>query len=241
MRRACASLAFAWFLIAAASVTEGTHAVTASLTWRLDSLATIGGHPVTVLGDPQIVSADLGNVTAFDGVDDGLFVEANPLQGLARFTLEILFQPAPGGGEEQRFLHVEDTSEGSRALIELRMRPDSQWALDTFLRSNENRLTLLDRARVHPPGRWHVAALTYDGRTMRHYVNGRLELEGEVAFTPMDRGRTSIGVRQTRVSWFKGLVHSVRITPEPLSAGRLMIVPSKAGPDSSCIDPSLLH
>lgn len=195
------------------------------ITWRLDNLTRIGSHQVTVLGDPRVVSTDIGDAMAFDGVDDGLFLDANPLHGLSRFTAEILFQPAPGGPEEQRFLHFEEPAAGNRALIELRMRPDSQWALDTFLRSNEKGLTLLDRERLHPAGRWHVASLTYDGRTMRHFVDGQPELSGETAFAAMGAGRTSVGVRQTKVSWFKGLLHSVRITPDALPPARMMTVP----------------
>jgi acetyl esterase/lipase len=201
----------------------------AATVWRVDNLQAIGGHAVTVLGNPRVVATDIGPAVAFDGEDDGVFLDVNPVAGLSKFSIEILFQPSAGGSEEQRFLHFEDPSAGNRALIELRMRPDSQWALDTFLRSQEKGLTLLDRDRVHPAGAWHVAALTYDGRTMRHFVNGRLELSGEHHVAPMGAGRASIGVRQTRVSWFKGLIHSIRITPDALPADRLMTVPAGGG------------
>ena len=217
-------------ILAAVLVTAGVTAAVAgrqtASVWRLDNLKQIGGHPVTLVGQPHVVETDLGPAIAFDGLDDGVFLDVNPLAGLSQFTVEILFQPSPGGPEEQRFLHFEDPSGGNRALIELRMRPDSQWALDTFLRSQEKGLTLLNRDLVHPAGGWHVAALTYDGRTLRHYVNGRLELSGEHHAVPMGPGRASIGVRQTRVSWFKGLIHSIRITPDALPAGKLMAIPT---------------
>ena len=228
MRRLHAPVAATALLVAALGHVDGEAVQNPTVVWRLDNLSRIGGQPVKVLGDPRLVSTGLGDAIAFDGADDGLFVELNPLQGLARFTVEVVFQPAPGGPEEQRFLHFEEPVAASRALIELRMRPDSHWALDTFLRSNEKGLTLLDRERLHPAGRWHVAALTYDGRTMRHYVNGRLELHGDIAFAAMGAGRTSIGVRQTKVSWFKGVIHSIRITPEALPQNRLMPAPSAA-------------
>ena len=38
---------------------------------------------------------------------------------------------------------------------------------------------------------------------------------GDVPFTPLRDGQTSLGMRQNRVSWFKGLIHTVRIVPEP--------------------------
>ena len=227
MRHIYALVAAAALLISAARV-DAAPDERAAMVWRLDNLSRVADHPVTVLGDPRVVSTDIGDAISFDGVDDGLLVESNPLQGLARFTVEILFQPAPGGPEEQRFLHFEEPAAGNRALIELRMRPDSRWALDTFLRSNEKGLTLLDRERLHAAGGWHVAALTYDGRTMRHFVDGVPELNGEIVFAAMGAGRTSVGVRQTKVSWFKGLIHSIRITPEALESNRLMSVRSAA-------------
>ena len=99
---------------------------------------------------------------------------------------------------------------------------DRQWSLDTFLfQDADHRLTLLDRNKVHPTDRWYWVALVYDGAKMSSYVNGELELTGEVAFMPMTAGSSSIGVRQNRVSWFKGAIAEVRFTPAALSADRL--------------------
>jgi len=64
-------------------------------------------------------------------------------------------------------------------------------------------------------------ALTFDGRTMSHYVNGTLQLQGAVAFPPMARGRTSLGVRQNLVYWFKGCISEVRFSAIALEAGKL--------------------
>lgn len=150
----------------------------------------------------------------FDGVDDGLLVDANPIAGLERFTIEVVFEPAADGPDEQRFLHIEETAAPNRAILELRMLPGARWALDTYLRSGDAALTLLDRTLAHAAATWHVAALTWDGRTMAHYVDGRRELSGRVAFTPLGAGRTSIGVRQNRVSWFKGRIRQIRMSPD---------------------------
>ena len=197
-------------------------------TWRLDNVDRIGGNAVTVVGSPRMVQTDVGPVVEFDGISDGLFIEANPIANFKSFTIEVLFQPASDGPEEQRFLHIEETGTGSRVLIELRTLPGARWSLDTFLRANEKRLTLLDRSNAHPSGRWHSAALTYDGSTMSHYVDGVRELSGEIAFPPTGAGRISLGVRQNRVSWFKGRIHSVRITPEALPAEQLQRPPAES-------------
>lgn len=197
----------------------------AAVVWQVDSLERIGGHPVTVLGSPRVVDAPGGRVVEFDGVDDGLVLDTNPLAGLEHFTAEVVFEPAPDGPEEQRFLHFEEAGTGNRALIELRLLP-AGWCLDTFLRFGEASLAQIDRSRLHPAGRWHAAALSFDGRTMTHYVDGTRELAGEVAFKPLAPGQTSIGVRLNRRSWFKGRIRAIRITPEALAADKLL----KAGP-----------
>jgi len=190
-------------------------------TWSLNNLERIGGHAVTVVGAPKVVSTDRGDAVEFNGTSDGLIIDANPLQGLEAFTVSVVFQPAAGGQHEQRFLHMEEAATGNRALIELRMTPEHRWALDTFLKYGDAGLTLLDTARVHPADEWHRVALTFDGTEMTHYINGRRELSGSVAFRPLGPGRTSFGVRQNLVSHFKGRIHSMTVWPRALTAAQL--------------------
>lgn len=186
--------------------------------WPVNSTGAVGGHTPRVLGAPRVVDSAHGKAVSFDGVDDGLIVPANPLAGLGSFTIEVLFLPEAGGPAEQRFLHVEDES-GARALIETRLTTDGRWALDTFLMNGPNRLPLLDRTLLHPTGAWAWAALRYDGRMMSSYVNGKKELEGPIAFPPMQKGgRTSLGVRLNEVYWFKGAISEVRFHPRALAA-----------------------
>jgi len=52
---------------------------------------------------------------------------------------------------------------------------------------------------------------------MRHYVNGDEELSTPIKYEPQKDGRTSIGVRINKVSWFKGAVRQIRVTPAVLS------------------------
>ena len=162
---------------------------------------------MTVLGAPAVVSSDVGPAVAFNGTTDGLLLDTNPLQGLDRFTIEVLFSNDLDGPEEQRFLHIEEAGTANRAMVELRHR-DRAFGLDTYLRHGDAQLTLLDRAKTHPAGEWHVAALTFDGATMTHFVDGVRELSGEVAFRALGPGRTSIGVRQNQVSPAAGSVIS---------------------------------
>jgi hypothetical protein len=187
----------------------------------LDRFDSVGGAVPTVLGAPVVAE----RAVRFDGVGDGLILPVNPLAGLAAFTVEVLLRPDTGGPEEQRFLHVEDEA-GTRVLLELRVNPDGRWALDTFLRDGPEELPLVDRAKSHPIGVWHWVALRYDGRTLSHYVNGRFELEGAVAFRPMaPRGAYSLGVRLNRVSWFRGSIREVRFHRSALPIERLQSQP----------------
>ena len=211
------------------AVASGQAPAVQSVTWLVDNLSRVGGHPVTVIGTPAVVETPLGPAVEFNGATDGLFLETNPLQGLRRFTVEALIQPAVEGPEEQRFFHVQDTAADNRALLELRLAPDRTWCLDTFLKQGAAGLTLIDRGRRHPAGSWHTVALSYDGTTMTHYVDGQQELAGAVAFGPMNDGRVSIGVRQNKVSGFKGRFRLVRITAVALPAGQLLSAPLKKG------------
>ena len=122
-----------------------------------DRLDTIGGHPVKVVGAPRVVEREWRARVEFDGAHDGLVVGVNPLAGLARFTIEVVFEPAVDGTEEQRFLHVEEPGTANRALIELRMLPGAKWCLDTYLRHGEARpdADRSRRARIPPVnGTW---------------------------------------------------------------------------------------
>jgi pectinesterase len=188
----------------------------APVEWRLDSLSRVAGHAVTVVGTPRVVATPVGSAIEFNGESDGLVVDANPIEGLSQFTIEILFEPAVDGQVEQRFLHVQEAAADHRALIELRMLGEGRWCLDTFLKHGLAARTLIERGLGHPAAAWHVAALVFDGQDMAHYVDGVRETGGPVAFKPLGGGSTSIGVRMNRVSWFKGRIARVRVTPYPL-------------------------
>jgi hypothetical protein len=205
----------------AACAVSSSEKDTTPVAWQLRDVSQVAGKPTDVVGAPKVVKTGADAAIVFDGVGDGLFVPVNPLAGWTAFTIEVRFMPDGSGGAEQRFLHLEDSLK-HRVLIETRVTPEKSWSLDTFLfQDADHKLTLLDRTRLHATDRWYWVALVYDGSRMSHYVNGELELEGVVAFTPMTAGRTSIGMRQNKVSWFKGAISEVRFTPAALPAAGL--------------------
>src|SRR5262249_4783415 len=65
--------------------------------WNLDRLDVIGGHKPEVLGQPMLIDSPQGKALRFNGSGDALFIDVNPLAGLAQFTAEVVFQPAADG------------------------------------------------------------------------------------------------------------------------------------------------
>jgi len=182
--------------------------------WKIDNLKRIGGHDVRVLGNPRVVALDKGKTAAveFDGVDDALFLDVHPLAGAKQFTVEVIFRPDADGPAEQRFFHMQEDGSENRVMFETRLTDDGKWFLDTFIKSGETEQALFAKEFKHPVGRWYHAALVFDGKQMRHYVNGKRELAAEINYQPQSNGKTSMGVRINKVYWFKGAIRTARFT-----------------------------
>jgi len=193
--------------------------------WTFKERDRIGNNVVTTSGTPIIANEKGGPSMCFKGEPDAALLDVNPIAGWSNFTIEALIKPRSAGTTEQRFLHIED-ERAARVLLELRIVSPQEWALDTFLfDSQQNRLTLLDRTKVHSTDQWHWVALAYDGTTMTHYVDGVREVEGPVAFRAMSPGKMSLGVRLNKVSWYQGCMREIRYTPRTLAAPELQKPP----------------
>lgn len=190
--------------------------------WKLNSLKRIGGNEIEVLGEPKIIETERGKAILFDGTDDGIIVKNNPLERANEFTIEAVFRPDADGAKEQRWLHIEDEQNAeSRALLETRLVAN-EWFLDTFIKSGENRSALFAENFKHPTNEWHTVALVFDGKQMRHYVNGKLEMSGAITIKPFGKGKTALGVRMNRVYWFKGAIRKARFTNRALSPDKFL-------------------
>jgi hypothetical protein len=203
-----------------------------AMVWAIDRLTSIGGHQTEVLGEPRVIGSALGSAVEFDGVGAALVVEANPVAGATEFTIEVIFRPyasSDPANVEQRFIHLQD-SEEHRLLIELRLTDDHRWFLDTYIKSGDSARVLYAKAFTHPIGPWYHAALVYQDGEMRHFVNGVLEMSGRVNYVPMIGGRTSVGARLNRHSWYKGAIHELRVTPIALEPSLFSRVPGVALP-----------
>jgi len=204
-----------WSIVGVLTATEKA-SIIKQITWELNSLSDVGGHPTQVLGTPRVIQKLEERGVQFDGQRDGLIVDVNPLAETEQFSLEVVFRPDAGGSKEQRFVHIQEKGSENRILIETRLTEDKHWFLDTFIRSGETDQTLYAEQFLHPTGEWFHAALVFDGRQMKHYVNGTQEMAANIRYQPLKAGQTSLGVRLNRVFWFKGTIRKVRFTNDAL-------------------------
>jgi hypothetical protein len=198
--------------------------------WHFDNLSQIGGHKVTMTGRPKVIDTPHGKAVEFNGQDDGLFFDAHPLAGAAKFTWEVIFRPDSGGKPEQRFFHLQSQDPMTKAemptrmLFEIRVEGD-KWALDSYVLSGPGGLVLLDRTKLHPLDQWYRIAMVYDGAELRDYVNGELQGSGAVKLIPEGPGHASAGVRLNKRDYFKGAILLSRTTPHVLPVSDFVKLP----------------
>jgi hypothetical protein len=183
--------------------------------WKMRELISVPLNGQTMSGNPEDVDCPYGKAVQFNGSSDGVFLGENPLEDLSQFTVELLIHPDPNGEFEQRFLHMGEVN-GDRVLLELRLTKENQWYLDAYIKTGGSFQTLIDSTLVHSAGAWYQVAFVVDNGKTATYVNGKHELDGKIDFSPFKSGRTSIGVRQNKKSWFKGAIYEIRITPKCL-------------------------
>jgi hypothetical protein len=185
--------------------------------WHLDNLHSISGHEVSVEGEPKVVDTPNGKAIEFDGIDDGIFLDVNPLAGMSAFTVEVIFNPYAGGAAEQRFFHMQPDWSESRVMFETRLVESGFWFLDTFVKSGEQNVTHFADDHMHETAKWFHAAIIVNEGSFAHYVNGERERSTPLQYEAQKSGKTSLGVRLNKVHWFKGAIRTVRITPRALS------------------------
>jgi hypothetical protein len=202
-----------WSVVILCICCTTTFAQKKSEVWQLKSLKSIAGYKTTVIGFPKVVKEGKEKSVAFDGEDDGLLVDFNPIAGKDEFTIEVTFKPyaAFPKNVEQRFLHIQDPENPNRRiLIELRLNDKQQWYADFFMRTDSASLTLIDATKTHPVNEWATITLTYKNKQMTGFVNGVEEISGTIEYMPISSSaKTSIGTRMDRRSWFKGEIKTI--------------------------------
>ena len=188
--------------------------------WTLSDLMGKAEEGVLIKGNPGIVSIKSGEAVSFNGSSDAIYLESMPLAGLEQFTIELIFQPFSGGNFEQRYLHIGEV-QGDRILMELRST-ESDWYFDAFIKSGDQQCALIDSSLLHPLDQWYHIAFVIDHGKLESWVDGKKELEGLIVLAPLKGDKISIGVRQNEVSWFKGAIYKIRITPYALKPQNFM-------------------
>lgn len=196
---------------------SGTFPDSLETVWHLDNLESIGGHQLTVVGNPRVIDTPAGKAIEFDGIDDALFLYTNPLAGWTQFTVEVIFRPDADGASEQRFFHMQENESESRVMFETRLIEGDRWFLDTFIQSGEQKIVNYAQDHLHPVDQWVHAAIVVDGKSFKHFVDGQLELDSKIDYAAQQPGRMSLGVRINQVNWFKGAIRTIRFTPHPLA------------------------
>jgi hypothetical protein len=218
-----------------------------AITWRFDNLTKIGGAQVTTMGRPKVVDTPIGKAIHFEGhgntnranpnsgnpIGDAIFLSTAPLSGDATYTFEVIFRPSSKGAPAQRFFHMQDNNSQSRRMFEIRI-VNNEWCLDTVgidvgHGPEQHGVTLhCDAAHLHPLDRWYAVAATYDGKTLRGYVDGELQGEIAVVLAPLPPGTTSVGTRIDKRDFFSGDVYAARFTPSVLPTADFLKVPGAA-------------
>ncbi|MCU0472395.1 MAG: T9SS type A sorting domain-containing protein [Bacteroidales bacterium] len=213
--------------------------------WDISNLEVIGGHTVTTLGDPQVVSTEIGDAVQFDGVGDRLLVDFNPIMDAKEFTVELVFKPDAcyPNNTAPRFLHIQDPDdpEEKRVMIELRIDANNQCYMDGFMKTDAGSLPLIDETLVHSTGVWQHVAITYKDSTFTTYFNGTKELSGTLHYANAivnTLGKTSLGARMNEVAFFAGLIKTLKVTHACLEPEDF-IVPEND--DASRIEVPMLH
>lgn len=192
-----------------------------SVLWNLNRSDSVENFSFSALNKlPQIFKWQNGEALSFNGIDEAVLVNANPLQDTDEFTIEAIIKPDSTfnpANYEQRFIHIRNgANDDRRILLELRFYPNQTWAFDTFIKSENSRRTLIDTTKKHSADKWHNVALIYKNGIMTSFVDGIKEAEGNVDYKMIIDGKISIGARQDPRNWFKGAISKIRFTKRAL-------------------------
>ena len=190
--------------------------------WKFNNLTSIGGNAVTPEGNPTIITINDDGAYYFDGAEDRVLIDENPLIGLTEFTIEVVFRVDEGGVAEQKFFHLQATPD-IRVLFELEFLNDSMWYMDNFIKSeNGESLNFMDASRLYPVNRWYHAALVYQNNEFKHYINHKTDDTANLTWVPPTDGSVSVGARMNQVNYMTGAVREIRFADAALDSTQFL-------------------
>ena len=179
----------------------------------------IGNHDGTIEGATWTSEGKYGSALEFDGEDDRVTIpDASDLDLTHEFTVEAWVRPdslnywssifgkgenVPGSGISGYDLAANATGGKPRGEI-----------------VNANTSASASGPSAVPTGAWTHLAFTFDGTTLRIYVNGQLEGETETEIHPgVTEAVALIGYDPTFETYFHGRIDELRIYDEALDQG----------------------
>jgi hypothetical protein len=171
----------------------------------------------TISGAAWITTGKYGNALSFDGVNDWVTVnDASSLDLTNGMTLSAWIYPAALGGVWRTVILKEQAGQLVYALYANTQgnRPSGHVfiARDIDTRGNA----------VLPLNTWSYLATTYDGATIRLYVNGtQVSSKAVTGSMPNSNGALRIGGNSVWTEWFQGRIDEVRVYRRALSAAEV--------------------
>ena len=175
------------------------------------------GNPGTISGATR-TTGKYGGALSFDGINDWVTVaDANSLDVTNKMTVEAWLLPTALGGAWRTALIKEQSGQLAYALYA---------ATDTGSRPSANVFTTSDHGLLGPAAlplnAWSHLAMTYDGTTLRLYVNGsQVSSAALTGNAVVSTGALRIGGNGVWGEWFNGTIDDVRLYSRALTAAEI--------------------
>lgn len=149
--------------------------------WRADGDATdsAGSNNGMVYGDTTYTNGVYGQAFVFDGDGDYVEIPDAPSLSPAEMTLSAWVKVEGGSGD--RDIVSKDGESAERQYL-ITVNSTNRFRAHVWTLSG---LAWVDGTTVVAPGTWYHVAQTYDGSTLRLYVNGALEGMAALAGPPV--------------------------------------------------------
>lgn len=190
--------------------------------WKFSDLTSIGGISVTPEGNPEIIAINADKAYLFDGTEDRVVINNNPLIGIDEFTFEVVFRVDKGGVAEQKFVHLQANPD-IRILFELEFKNDSMWYMDNYIQSeNGAGMNFIDSTKLYTVNRWYHAALVYKNNEFKQYINYKTENTANYTWNSPADGSVSVGARTTNTNYMTGAVREIRFADVALDSNQFL-------------------